>query len=298
LKSIVTGGAGFIGSHVVDGLIKLGHEVLVIDDLSAECNDKFYLNDKASYHQYDICDYDKTRSLYENCDYVFHLAAEARLQNAVNNPVKAVEKNTLGTCIVLQCAKEAGVKKVVYSSTSSAYGNNPMPNHENQLDDCLNAYSVSKVAGEKLCKMYTELYGLKTIIFRYFNVYGERAPSRGQYALVTGIFLRQNNNNEPLTIVGDGLQRRDFIYVKDIVDANILACEKNLSDECYGKVYNVGSGSNVSVIDLANIISDNQVFIPNRIGEAEATLAQIDKIKETFGWEPRTNILDWLKTQV
>jgi UDP-glucose 4-epimerase len=297
-KCIVTGGAGFIGSHIVDRLVKLGYEVIVIDNLSADCNDKFYYNVAASYYEYDVCDYENTRKLYENCKYVFHLAAEARLQNSVNNPIKAVEKNTLGTCVVLQCVREAGVNKVIYSSTSSAYGNNPIPNNENQPDDCLNAYSVSKVAGEKLCKMYTELYGLKTIIFRYFNVYGERAPSRGQYSLVTGIFLRQNNANEPLTIVGNGSQRRDFIYVGDIVDANILAAVNDVSDDMYGQVYNIGSGTNTSVMELANVISENKIFIEPRIGEAEATLADIDKVYKSFGWKPKTNIISWIKNQL
>ncbi len=204
MKALVTGGAGFIGSNLVDRLIDMNWEVVVIDNESAECNEKFYWNDLASNHKLDVCDYEKTRSLYTGVDYVFHLAAESRLQPAIKNPINAVTKNAVGTCTVLQCAREAKVKKVMYSSTSSAYGLNKYPNYEIDPNDCLNPYSVSKVAGEELCKMYTNLYGLKTIIFRYFNVYGERSPTTGQYAPVIGIFLRQKNSNQPLTIVGDG----------------------------------------------------------------------------------------------
>ena len=222
MKSLVTGGAGFIGSHIVDKLIELGHEVVVIDNESAQSNEEFYWNNKAQNYKYDIRDYEKTRPLYDDVDYVFHLAAESRIQPAIENPINAVSLNCVGTCTVLQCSREADVKRVIYSSTSSGYGFNEPPNHENQPDDCLNPYSVSKVAGEKLCKMYTELFGLKTIIFRYFNVYGERSPIRGQYAPVIGIFLRQKRDGESLTIVGDGEQRRDFTHVSDVVQANIL----------------------------------------------------------------------------
>ena len=145
---------------------------------------------KAQNLKADICDYESTRESYDGVDYVFHLAAESRLQPAIKNPINAVTKNAVGTCTVLQCAREAGVKKVLYSSTSSAYGLNKFPNYETDPNDCLNPYSVSKVAGEELCTLYTKLYGLKTVIFRYFNVYGERSPTTGQYAPVIGIFQK------------------------------------------------------------------------------------------------------------
>ena len=228
----------------------------------------------------------------------FICAAEARIGPAIENPVNALNINTIGTCNVLQCAREVGAKKVLYSSTSSGYGLNEAPNIETQPDDCLNPYSVSKIAGEKLCKMYTDLYGLNTIIFRYFNVFGERAPRKGQYAPVTGIFLRQKAAGEPLTIVGDGEQRRDYIYVKDVANANVMAAISNPDDDAYGQVYNVGSGKNYSVNEIASFISDDTINIPPRIGEARNSLANIDKIQKTFAWKPEVDVEQWIKTQL
>ena len=298
IKSLVTGGAGFIGSNLVDQLLAIGHEVIVIDNEYSDAHDQFYWNDNASNYRMDIRDYDHTRPIYDGVDYVFHIAAEARIQPAIENPIEAVSINSLGTCTVLQCAREAGVKKVMYSSTSAGYGMNPFPNVETQPDDCLNPYSISKVNGEKLCKMYTDLFDLPTVIFRYFNVYGERAPRKGQYAPVIGIFQRQKEAGEPLTIVGDGEQRRDFVYVKDVARANIMAAISNPDPEAYGQVYNVGSGVNLSVNDIASFISDDVVYIPPRIGEARNSLANIDKIEKTFAWKPQMSVEEWIKGQV
>lgn len=297
MKSLVTGGAGFIGSHIVDRLLELGHEVVVIDNEYADCHEKFYWNDKAQNYKYDIRDYENTRPLYEDVDYVFHTAAEARIQPAILNPIEAVSINCVGTVTVLQCAREAGVKKVMYSSTSSGYGFNEPPNNENQIDDCLNPYSISKVSGEKLCSMYNKLFGLKTVMFRYFNVYGDRSPLKGQYAPVIGIFLRQRGDGEPLTIVGDGEQRRDFTHVSDVVSANILAATVDVDDSCYGQLYNVGNSVNYSINEIADAISDNQITIPPRIGESRVTLANNTKLKETFGWNPKVNLMEWISEQ-
>ena len=294
MKSLVTGGAGFIGSNLVDKLVKLGHKVVVIDNEYSDVHEQFYYNEKAEYHNLDIRD-EATRNLYDDVDYVFHLAAEARIQPAVLNPIEAVSINSVGTCTVLQFAREAKVKRVIYSSTSSGYGLNEPPNVEAQPDDCLNPYSVSKVNGEKLCSMYTNLFGVKTIILRYFNVYGNRHPLKGQYAPVIGIFLRQLRDEEPLTIVGDGEQRRDFTNVLDVVDANILAATKQLDDDAFGQVYNVGTGINHSINEIASMISDNTEYIPPRLGEARITLAHNSRIKGTLGWEPKIKLEDWIE---
>jgi UDP-glucose 4-epimerase len=297
MKSLVTGGAGFIGSNLVDKLLELGHEVIVIDNEYSDAHDQFYWRQVSKNYTYDIRDYENTRPLYDGVDYVFHLAAEARIQPAILNPIEAVSINAVGTCTVLQCAREAGVKRVVYSSTSSAYGRNEPANVETQVDDCLNPYSVSKVSGEKLCKMYTELYGLPTIIFRYFNVYGERQPLRGQYAPVVGIFLRQRANGEPLTIIGDGNQRRDFTYVGDVVNANILAATTEVDSDAFGQVYNVGTGINYSINQIARMISNNTINIVPRPGETRLSLANNQKMKRTFNWQPQVKLEDWIKKQ-
>lgn len=298
MKSLVTGGAGFIGSNLVDKLLDLGHEVVVIDNEYSDVHDQFYWNDKAQNYKYDIRDYENTRPLYDGVDFVFHIAAEARIQPAIENPIQAVSINSVGTCTVLQCAREAGVKRVMYSSTSSAYGMNESPNVETQPDDCLNPYSVSKVNGEKLCKMYTSLYGLPTICFRYFNVYGERQPLRGQYAPVIGIFLRQRASGEPLTIVGDGHQRRDFTHVSDVVMANVLAATSPIDSKFFGEVFNVGTGTNHSVNQIAGMISNNKINLSPRPGESRVTLANNQKIQKVFGWKPTVKVENWIQTQL
>ena len=295
IKSLVTGGAGFIGSNLVDYLIDRGHQVVCVDNESAECNDKFYWNDKAINVKGDVTDYKFMKNVFVGAEYVFHLAAEARLQPAIKNPIEAVYKNCVGTTTVLQCAREAGVKRVVYSSTSSGYGYNEPPNVETQPDDCLNPYSVSKIAAEKMCKMYSDLYGLETVVLRYFNVFGERSPTRGQYAPVIGIFQRQLDAGESLTIVGDGTQRRDFIYVGDVARANYLASLMPGVRDNLGGVFNVGSGVNYSVQEIADAISDNQTYIPKREGEMDTTWSNIDKINQVIGWKPEVDVLDWIK---
>ena len=295
MKSIVTGGAGFIGSHIVDRLVEFGHEVIVIDNESATVHDHFYYNDKAIYYKIDVGDYTGIRPLFEDVDYVFHLAAESRIQPTIDNPLLCLLTNAYGTAAVLQSAREAGCKKVMYSSTSSVYGlKNKPPLKEHMPEDCLNPYSVTKHTGEKLCKIYTELFGLKTVTFRYFNVYGPREPLKGPYAPVVGLFLRQKRAGEPLTIVGDGFQRRDFTHVKDVVDANILA----MSYEGNNLLFNVGTGCNHSVLELAKMISDTIRFIPPRQGEARETLANIENIKFAFDWHPSKKIEDYIQEQL
>jgi len=294
MKSIVTGGAGFIGSHIVDKLIELGHEVIVIDNESSVVHNHFYYNDNASYYKVDIADYCGIRPLFEGVNYVFHLAAESRIQPAIENPLLCFQTNAYGTSVVLQCSREAKVEKVIYSSTSSAYGlKNEPPLVETMPEDCLNPYSVAKVAGEKMCKMYNDLFGLKTIIFRYFNVYGPREPLKGTYAPVVGLFLRQVKAGEPMTIVGDGEQRRDFTHVTDVVDANIRAM--SYAGTQHGSVFNVGTGQNTSVLELALMIGDNIKFIPPRPAESRITLANNQKIRTFLDWKPTKRIDDYIE---
>ena len=293
MKVLITGAAGFIGSNLVDAFIANDDKVVAIDNESSGDADKFYWNDKAENHIVDICDYDAIRPLFERVDFVFHLAARARIQLCIQNPTETVLVNCYGTCNILQCARECGANKVIYSSTSSAYGMNEIPNVETQNTDCLNPYATSKVAGEELCKMYTDLFGLKTVILRYFNVYGPRQSLNGEYSTVIGIFKRQVQEGKPLTIVPDGQQRRDFTHVSDVVNANMLAMSQNINPH-YGEVFNIGTGVNHSVLEVAAMISDNTTFINAREGESKETLANIDKAKQILKWYPKTTLSQWL----
>lgn len=298
MKIIVTGGCGFIGSHIVDRLINDGNEVIVIDDESSVVNEQFYYNDKATYHKIDIADYDKVRPIFDNVDYVYHLAAKSRVQLTIQNPLKTIHTNSYGTAVLLECSREANVKRFIYSSTSSAYGlKNLSPLNEEMHPDCLSPYSVGKVSGEMLCKVYSDLYNLKTVIFRYFNVYGPREPLRGQYAPVIGLFLKKHINNEPLTIIGDGKQRRDFTHVNDAVEANILAMTADLKDQ-YGTVFNIGSGKNYSILELTEMISNNVEYLPPRPAEAQITLADNSKARKYLNWNPKMDLQQYIKENV
>lgn len=306
MNALVTGGAGFIGSNLVDRLIDEGHTVTVIDNESADSNEQFYWNSKARNYKYNVRDYTMVRKLYEGQDAVFHLAAEARIQPTIEDPLKAFENNMIGTATVLECARSCGVKRVVYSSTSAAYGlANTPPLSETMPTDCLNPYSVSKVAGEEICKMYARLYGMETVIFRYFNVYGERQPLRGQYAPVIGIFLRQRAAGEPMTIVGDGTQRRDFTYVGDVVEANIKAAtfvapqyivENEIAYRAWewGQVYNIGTGRNYSINEISALMGGDITHIPSRAAESRLSLANASKAKNQLGWISQVRLEEWI----
>lgn len=297
-RSFVTGGAGFIGSNLVDALLAKGHEVVCVDNESSISTDQFHWNPSASNHKVDICDMGAMEPLFKGVDFVFHLAAESRIGITMENPVKAYETNVVGTVNVLQCARKNSIKRVMFSSTSSAYGRNPSPNYESQPDDCLNPYSSSKAAAEKACRLYWELFGLESVVFRYFNIYGPREPRKGQYAPVIGIFARQRAAGEALTIVGDGLQRRDFTHVNDVVSANILASERPLARDDFATVLNVGTGRNHSILELAGMISDKISFIPERPGEMRETLADNSKIRRVLGWEPTVRLEDYISALV
>lgn len=294
MKCLVTGGAGFIGSHCVDRLKELGHDVVVVDNECAPENDNFFWRDDAENHKVNILDYDDLAPLFKGVDYVFHFAAESRIQPSILDPRYAINVNVSGTTNVCQAAREAGVKRLMYSGTSASYGliNEP-PLREDMPTDCLNPYSVGKVGGEEVCKMYTKLFDLETVRFRYFNVYGDRSPTKGQYAPVIGLFFEQLKRGEKMTVVGTGERRRDYTHVSDIVEANILAatCE---DDRCIGNLFNLGNGKNYSVLDLVKMIDGPYEHIADRAGEAEVTLADNSKAKEILKWNPKVDIKQWL----
>jgi UDP-glucose 4-epimerase len=293
-KCLVTGGAGFIGGHLVDRLLKAGHDVVVVDDESSTANKDFYWREDCANHKVDICDFDSLSPLFNGVELVFHLAARSRIQICVEDPSDAVKNNSLGTCNVLQAARLNGCKRVMFAGTSSCYGlKNPIPLKEDMPNDCLNPYSVSKSNCEELCKMYTDLFGLETVLFRFFNVYGDRQPVAGDYAPVVGLFFRQKAAGEAMTVVGDGLQTRDYTHVKDIVEALFLAGESSNKD-IIKEMFNLGTGTNHSVMDLVNLTGGDHVHIPARAGEARDTLADNSKAKTMLGWDPNRKLEDWV----
>ncbi|MCK4553949.1 NAD-dependent epimerase/dehydratase family protein, partial [Candidatus Parcubacteria bacterium] len=249
-KCLVTGGAGFIGSNLVDELIKRGDEVVIIDNLST--GKKENINPKADFHEVDMRDLEKIKPLFNGVDHVFHLAAFARVQPSIEDPITANDINLNGTLNVLVSARDAGVKKVVYSASSSAYGNQEiMPLSEDMPAHPLSPYGLQKYVGELYCRLFSEIYGLPTVSLRYFNIYGKRQLLEGAYCLVMGIFARQRLAGEPMTITNDGEQRRDFTSVIDAVRANILAAKSDKVGK--GEAINIGAGKNYSVNELAKM---------------------------------------------
>jgi UDP-glucose 4-epimerase len=290
MKALVTGGAGFIGSHVVDALIARGDEVVCVDDKSAPQNQIFYWNDAATNINADIRNLHE--SVYHGVDVVFHLAARSRIQPTVNNPSECFSVNVLGTQRVLELSRLAGVKRVVYSASSSYYGHASKPPFlEYAPKGCATPYSLSKWQGEEICDLYTKLYGLSTVSLRYFNVYGPREPLKGEYAPVMGLFKRQKEAGQPMTIVGDGNQRRDFTHISDAVEANLIAAEKL---GVTGPV-NIGTGRNYSINDLADMIGGERTYVPERVGETRETLANNMRAREELGWTPKVSLEDYLR---
>lgn len=292
-KYLVTGGAGFIGSHIVDRLIKDGHEVIVVDNFCSGKEEN--LNSKAEVFNLDISDpanKEKITSLMSDCVGVFHLAALARVQPSIEDPVGFNKANVDGTLNILICAKNAGVKRVVYSASSSAYGDATIfPTPEDHPTDPLSPYGLQKLIGEQYCRVFHHCYGLETVSLRYFNIYGERQSLSGAYCLVMGIFCNQRINNQPLTIVGDGEQRRDFTYVGDASNANILAM--NSENVGFGESINIGNGDNRSVNDIADLIGGEKIYLEKRL-EPQETLADNSKAIKLLNWQPTTSVEDWI----
>ena len=289
MKTLVTGGCGFIGTHLVRKLLKLGHEVFVIDNLSSGSSDNML--EGAQYIVVDIrsdIDY-----LFEDIDCVFHLAAEARIQFSIDNPKHTIDVNVSGTANIIEACRLHKVPRFINSSSSAVYGlTEEFPTNESIRTDCLNPYAATKLAAEEIIHCYTKLYDITAFNLRYFNVFGEDSPVKGPYSLVVGLFLDQLSRSQSLTVVGDGSSCRDFIYVGDVVDANIAAM--TAEPEIPSTILNIGSGQNISVLAVAQALSNNITFVPSRIGEAKQTLADITLVKRILGWEPKMMLLDWL----
>jgi len=291
-KIIVTGGAGFIGSHITDRLVKDGHKVVVLDNLSA--GKKEQVNKKAKFINADIKNLNEIKKYFKGADCVFHLAAQSRIQPSIIDPAPTFYDNVFGTLHVLLAARDAKVKRVIYSASSSSYGDQKtLPLHEEMIPGFKSPYSLSKYVGEAMCKLFSDLYGIETVSLRYFNVYGPRQLTSGAYATVVGIFLKQLQDGQPLTIVSPGTLRRDFTHVSDVVEANILAMKSKKVGK--GELFNIGRGENYSINEVASLILSKSkpqgrtLYIPKRPGETLVTLADNKRAQQLLGWIPKVS---------
>jgi len=289
-KVVVTGGAGFIGSNMVDRLIEEGKEVIILDNFSTGKREN--CNPKATVYEVDLST-DHLQLFLEGVDVVFHFAALARVQPSIEDPITFNKHNVDSTLRLLKACHDEGVKRVVYSASSSCYGDAvEFPTPETHSTNPLSPYGLQKYIGEQYCKMFSEVYGLDTCSLRYFNVYGERMNLEGAYKLVLGIFAKQMLDGKPLTITNDGNQRRDFTYVKDVVEANWLAATHK--DQLKGNSFNIGNGNNYSVNELADMLGGEKTYGEKRLEPFE-TLADNSKAKYILGWTPTGHLPTWLE---
>ena len=288
MKSIVTGGAGFIGSHLVDGLLDLGHEVVVLDNFSTGRKENLdHVKDKIKLVKCDLSNKGDWIKEFKDVDWVFHLASLADIVPSIQNPEGYFRSNVDATFYVLEAARHNNIKRFVYSASSSCYGipeKYPTPEESNIQPQY--PYALAKRMGEELVEHWAQLYNLPAISLRFFNVYGTRSRTSGTYGAVFGVFLAQKLASQPYTVVGDGKQTRDFTYVTDIVSALIVAAESKHTN----KIYNVGSDTTVSVNKIVELLGGDKVNIPKRPGEPDCTYADISKIKNELGWCPSISI--------
>ena len=301
MKYIVTGGAGFIGSNLVDRLLKDGHEIVIIDNLENEesrlrVESRQFANwtdDNPLMLTEDIATMTEFSS-FHNSHGMFHLAALPKVQLSIEKPMKSHSVNVDGTLNMLIACKKMNIKRFIFSSSSAVYGDcKSFPTSEDSRLDPASPYGLHKVMGEQYCALFEKIYDLETFSLRYFNVFGERQPLTGPYSLVMGIFANQLLNGLPLTINGDGEQRRDFIYVGDVIDANLACMTKKHSND---NTFNIGSGFNISVNELADMLNKTAPRINNPpLIEARQTLADISKAKKLLNWNPKIQLSDWIE---
>lgn len=294
MKILVTGGAGFIGSHLTRALIERGDQVTVVDNLST--GKQSNIHPQANFIKADIRDLDAIKPAFTDVEGVFHVAALPRVQVSIENPLETNEVNINGTLNVLMASREAKVKRLVYSASSSAYGDSSvLPLIEDMKPAPISPYALQKYVGEEYMKLAAMFWGLATVSLRYFNVFGPNMASEGAYVNVIAIFNRQTINNQPLTITGDGQQTRDFTYVDDVVRANLLAMASSKVGR--GEVMNIGNSDNQSVNQIAAVIGGPTVNIPARV-EPHDTLADTSKAKELIGWQPQISFSEGLQKTI
>lgn len=288
MKIVVTGGAGFIGSNLVDYLVKKKHKVIVIDNFSTGLKNNLKLSQKkVKIINKDISHNNNLDRIFKGVDYVFHLAGLADIVPSIEKPESYFRSNVLGTFNILEACRKNKIKKIIYAASASCYGlPKKFPTNELEKINVKYPYAFTKWQGEELVKHWFEIYKLPYISMRFFNVYGPRSRTSGAYGAVFGVFLAQKVAKRPLTVVGSGKQTRDFIHITDIVEALYKAAFSKVE----GKIYNVGSGKETSVNKIANLISKKRISIPKRPGEPDRSLSDIKKIKKDLNWRPKVSI--------
>jgi UDP-glucose 4-epimerase len=291
-RAIVTGGAGFIGSHMVDLLVERGFHVTVIDNLATGRRENLRRHesgDRVEWHRVDLCELPASSPLFSDAEYVFHFGGIGDIVPSIERPLEYMRANVTGTLAVLEAARQGGVRKLVYAASSSCYGlATELPTTENAPIQAEYPYALSKYLGECAILHWGKVYGLPVVSLRMFNVYGPRVRTTGAYGAVFGVFLAQKIHGKPFTVVGDGTQRRDFVYVTDVVRAFLMAAESSLT----GEVFNLGSGHPQTVNRLVELMDGEAVYVPRRPGEPDCTWADVRKIRRMLGWEPTVSFED------
>jgi UDP-glucose 4-epimerase len=288
-RVLVTGGAGFVGSHLVERLLRAGYQVTVLDNFSTgrpENLEQFRNNSRLSIHEVDVAEFEAVQPFVVGTDWVFHLAALADIVPSIQKPLDYHRANVDGTIAVLEASRNAGVSRFVYAASSSCYGiPDTYPTLETAAIRPNYPYALTKYLGEQIALHWAKVYGLPVLSLRLFNVYGPRARTSGTYGAVFGVFLSQKLSGLPFTVVGDGTQTRDFTFVSDVVDAFTRAADS----QTVGEVFNVGSGKTYSVNQLVELLEGEVVFIPKRPGEPDCTFADTTKIRCEMGWQPQVS---------
>ena len=297
-KAVVTGGCGFIGSHMVDYLLDRNFDVIVIDNLSSGRLENLKHQKKnhlLKIEEKDITSLSVSSNIFNDCDYIFHFAGIGDIVPSIENPEKYMFNNVMGTVRILECAKQVKLKKFVYAASSSCYGIANTPTDENHEIKPLYPYAISKQEGAYIVQKWNQIYNLPANIICIFNAYGPRAKTNGAYGAVFGTFLRQKLANKPFTVIGNGNQKRDFVYVTDLVEAFFLAAETNLN----GEIFNVGSGNPQTINYLIKLLGDGEkVYLPERPGEPNITFANINKIKKLLNWKPKVKFEEGVKNML
>jgi nucleoside-diphosphate-sugar epimerase len=300
MKALVTGGAGFIGSHIVDRLLSDGYEVVVLDDFSTGHRGNLQNNRRLQVIEGNIRDFDTVARCMQGVDQVFHKAAVASVPKTVNDPVDSSKVNYQGTLHVLEAARQNNVQRVVFASSAALYGDEPtLPKVETMLPVTLSPYAVDKLASEYACGMYYRLYGLKTVALRYFNVYGPRQDPSSPYSGVISIFANKLNQNETPTIFGDGEQTRDFVYVSDVVEANMLAAA---TEAAAGQVINIATGNKITLNELLQTFCDIKGMVfradygETRKGDIRDSYANAEKAGRILGWHATVGLDEGLRS--